>query len=609
MAFPFLRKRNGEGSDNGANAFQTLVEAVFDGVIALDGEGTISWVDPGFCRLTAFPAGEIEGQPLVSLIDPGDAERLQDYLGRAASEPQVFDLHLIDGTGSIQILRLHAAGYQGEGGVTLLVGVQDVSDEESLRRRLVFTEKIDLLNRLMNGVAADLRSALETLSSLVEQSGDAEAAGAFQRLSDLEHRVDLFPRRGIRDGRELAVPELIARVVESLEDDPDLAGDLVETRIEGEPYPVFGDADQLEEAFRQVLRNARQAAGSTGGEVKVVVSTEEVKRARPRRGFLLPPGQYAHITVSDNGPGMPPEILDHVFEPLFTTRGGNPLAGLGLAVAYTVLKNHRGYIGIESEPGSGTTVELFLPRSRVARTRPAPVKETAGPAAATAPETVPAEAAADPAAGKVVTEAAEIPVEEETVPEVKAPRETAAAEEPVSIADEEPVADLPEPSPEAIEEVFETPAEATEKESEEEVAVELEEGEAARLSGHETVLIVIEDLKERERAEDVIERFGYNALPSRNWVEGIDLYKRHARVVDLVLLDITMPEMTWVKTLIEVQRVDPGVLLVLLGEPTPGPTARRYLGTPTVSLVERPLNAPALLRGLRSALDGKASED
>jgi PAS domain S-box-containing protein len=667
MAFPFLRKRAGENSEEGTAAHQALIESVFDGVVALDRDGLIIRADPDFYALTGLEPADTEGRPLAAFADPADAEKLQHYLVDTADQAQVFGLRLIDGSGSVRMLRLHAVPFEGEDRIAVFAGVQDISEEENLRQRLAFTEKIDLLNRLMNGVVTDLQRALKALAPVVETSGDPGAASAFLRLSDLQRRVGLFPRRGIRGGAELSIPGLVEQAAASLEDEEDVVGGLIELDQEESPHPVFGDGEQLEEALRQVLHNARQAAAVTGGDVRVVTSPLEVTRARPHRGFLLPPGSYTRITVTDTGPGMPPEVLDHVFDPLFTTRGGSPLAGLGLAIAYTIVKNHRGYIGLESESGTGTTVEIFLPRSRVG-TRSAP-ESTPEPAVESAPERAPepaappaAPAAAPPAAPLAAPEAG--PEEPPVAAEVDLPPEagdTAEVEAPEVVAEAAPVRPIapepelakqvepaprpvpepapgpvsrpvsrpaPRPAPEPVPEPVpapaagppeapapaspparpqapEAPAPAPPAPAPPEEAV-LDPAEAARLSGHETILVIEESAPERTRIAEALNGFGYNTLPARNWVEGVDLFKRHTRIIDLVLLDIMVPEMIWVKTLIEIQRVDAAIRVVMVGGPDPGATAQRYLKLPSITHIEKPLTVPVLLRGVRGPLDGAA---
>jgi len=138
------------------------------------------------------------------------------------------------------------------------------------------------------------------------------------------------------------------------------------------------------------------------------------------------------------------------------------------------------------------------------------------------------------------------------------------------------------------------------QEEEEEI---LDEEEIGSLSGHETVLVIEEDHDVRSYIIETLGNFGYNALPARNWVEGADLYKRHARLVDLVLLNVVVPEMVWVKTLMDLRRVTPDGRIGLMGEGGATDTMDRYLEMSGITYLKKPLRTANLMRGVRSSLN------
>ncbi len=600
------RKNGGEAADP-LPVYQLLIDSYFDGVLTLNTEGIVTWSDKCFLDLMNCDLDDIEGRPLTALIDPGDTEKVQQYLIQAISQPQNFEVHAIDYSGSVLILELSMAASSENGEDVIFVGVQDISQEDALRKRIAFTEKMDLLSRVMGSINTDLEMILEALIPLGDMGSDPKIHETLRRLSELERRIELFPRRGIRDGADIAIGELLHAAVEDLRADNPETIEEIELQIADELYPIFGDRDQLTEAFRNVLRNSLQAAEETGGGVTVTCQPLAVDRATPRLGFLLPQGEYIHLDISDNGPGMPREVLEHVFEPLFSTRPSTPLAGLGLAVTYTIIKNHRGYIEIESAPSSGTSVEIYIPRSRIRQqfrrqsavvkvptrrtfVKPPPEEEDRAEAvaeeapAAEAEERAPAIDADEvetPAAPEFEVESTEVGVE---IPEVK------PAVEPVS--DE----------PEAVEEAGEVPDEpkAVKTGFEDDV---LDDAEIASLSGHETVLIIEEDNDTRDLIQESLTSFGYSGLPARSWVEGLDLFKKHGHLVDLVLLNVLLPEMVWVKTLMDLLREAPEARVGLMGEDEASETMYRYLTMPGITYLIKPLTVAELMRGVRIALD------
>ncbi|MFC1499451.1 ATP-binding protein, partial [Candidatus Zixiibacteriota bacterium] len=608
------KKETGEDDDS-LPAYQLLIESYFDGVLSLDSEGIVTWVDDRFLNLMSCGLEGIEGQPFSNLIDPGDIEKVQQYITQALLQPQNFEVRAIDNCGSVLILELSMVTAIDSDDKEILVGVQDISDADALRKRIAFTEKMDLLSRVMGSINTDLEMILEALTPLAEMGEDARIFEMLKRLSELKRRIELFPRRGIRDGADITIRDLLESAVDSIIKETPDSGGRIEMTIADEMFPIFGDQVQLTEAFRNVLRNACQASDETCGGVQVTCSPLAVDRATPRRGFLLPQGEYIHLIISDTGPGIPREILDHVFEPLFSTRPGTPLAGLGLAVTYTVVKNHRGYIEIESTQSEGTTVEIYIPRSRI-RQQVAEEPETAEPAAATEEGAVAAAPAVEAGEALVVEDQIPEPVEE-AIPEIVEP-EPATTEEPAETETEEEVETVEPVEPEpVVEEIQDEPAEAAsaveeadvaeagveEEEEEEEEEEILDDTEIASLSGHETILIIEEDNSIRDMIQETITSFGYNGLPARNWVEGVDLFKKHSHLVDLVLLNVLVPEMVWVKTLMDLRRAVPEASVGLMGGDEATETMTRYLAMPGISYIIKPLNTAVLMRGVRNSLD------
>ncbi len=134
---------------------------------------------------------------------------------------------------------------------------------------------------------------------------------------------------------------------------------------------VAGDARQLEEVLLQLAANAREAMPD-GGTLTIASWKETVEPQDTARLGLVEPGQYVVVSVGDSGEGMDEATSSRVFEPFFTTRGDDA-GGLGLSVVYGVVKHWRGGISIDSTPGHGTTVDVYLPAHKVDSARaPAP---------------------------------------------------------------------------------------------------------------------------------------------------------------------------------------------------------------------------------------------
>ena len=131
--------------------------------------------------------------------------------------------------------------------------------------------------------------------------------------------------------------------------------------------PVIADRPQLERVLLNLVLNSRDATvGMPDGEVRIETPLGVARRAgsQPDRRDEIPAGEYAVLVVRDNGRGMTAECARRAFEPFFTTKRSDEALGLGLSTAYGIVKQSGGFIWLESEPGSGTSVTVYLPAAR-----------------------------------------------------------------------------------------------------------------------------------------------------------------------------------------------------------------------------------------------------
>ena len=290
----------------------------------------------------------------------------------------------------------------------------DVTQRQATEEQLRHAQKMEVVGQLTGGVAHDFNNLLAiilgNLQLLRERLGNdpvarelvADALWSAERGAELTHRLLAFARRQplnpvVTDVNALigGMIELVRRTVASSSlGNPAVA---VEEELEPGLWPATIDRGQLESALMNLIVNARDAMAGGG---TLTLST----RQRRRRGSggeaeandAIAPGAYITVAVSDTGVGIPKEVIAHIFEPFFTTKRPGEGSGLGLSMVYGFAKQSGGHVEVESEPGRGTTVRLYLPRaqepaagSRV-RTRrpPRPPASPASAAAQDAPGTI-----------------------------------------------------------------------------------------------------------------------------------------------------------------------------------------------------------------------------
>ena len=235
------------------------------------------------------------------------------------------------------------------------------------------SQKMEAVGQLTGGIAHDFNNMLTGILGAMDlmqrriASGRLDDLGRFMdaatlsanRAAGLTQRLLAFSRRQSLDAKPLDLHELLGSLEELIRHTVDERVTLSFNYGSDIP-PVIADANQLESAILNLAINARDAMPD-GGQLSLKTSTVELDDSLAAEKPAIAPGCYALISLSDSGVGMPPEILEKVFEPFFTTKPVGQGTGLGLSMVYGFARQSGGQVIIESQPGSGTTVNLYLP--------------------------------------------------------------------------------------------------------------------------------------------------------------------------------------------------------------------------------------------------------
>jgi CheY-like chemotaxis protein len=199
---------------------------------------------------------------------------------------------------------------------------------------------------------------------------------AAERAADLTRKLLAFARKGPETLVPVDVHETVNGVKQILERTID-KGIQIEVALGADHAVVKGDRSQLENAVLNLCLNARDAMPE-GGRLEISTSVVDISRAGRLVGiFVVDPGRYLRLGVSDTGSGIDPALLPKVFEPFFTTKEPGKGTGLGLASVYGTVKTHGGAIDVDTDLGRGTTFHIYLPL--LAGVVPAPVSRVVPP--------------------------------------------------------------------------------------------------------------------------------------------------------------------------------------------------------------------------------------
>jgi PAS domain S-box-containing protein len=197
------------------------------------------------------------------------------------------------------------------------------------------------------GLSHDISELIKYIDTIESSAGKA---------ADLIKNLLLFSKKTEYMKIEMSLNDIIRDVLIMLA--PSLPGYIaIETRFDESLRPVKADRDRIKQALLNILINAADAMNE-GGTLRVETSDEDISIQKQP---MQPAGRYAAITIRDTGHGMDEETKSRMYEPFFTTKGLLDHTGLGLSITHSIIKDHNGYITVDSEPGKGTTFTIYFP--------------------------------------------------------------------------------------------------------------------------------------------------------------------------------------------------------------------------------------------------------
>jgi PAS domain S-box-containing protein len=343
-----------------------------------DMDGIWLSVNPAWTRVLGWTEDEIVGRTSAWIGHPDDCALNQEQLGRLSkgTKTLAFENRLRTRGGDYRTLSWTTVVAQG----ALYCTGRDVTAErerqielDEMQERLRQSQKMETVGQLTGGVAHDFNNLLQIIAGNLDlllrtlpedaarQRRAAESAmGGAKRAATLTQRLLAFSRRQPLSPKPLSANRLISGMSELLHRS---LGETIEVEVVLSPslWRAEIDPNALENAILNLALNARDAMPD-GGKLTIETANTHLDRDYVAQHPELSTGQYVSISVSDNGHGMTPEVVERVFEPFFTTKEVGKGTGLGLSMVYGFVKQSGGHVKLYSEPGQGTTVRLYLPR-------------------------------------------------------------------------------------------------------------------------------------------------------------------------------------------------------------------------------------------------------
>ena len=362
----------------------TAVQQAADAIVITDTQGTIQYANPAFERLTGHVGSMVGQRPRVLQSDAHGAELTQQLWG-ALTRGEVWSGRIVDqrqdGTrfdADVTISPIRdAAGILRNHVVVQHDVTQDVALEAHLRQ----AQKMESIGQLAGGVAHDFNNLLTiiqgnaSLQQMDPLSADQRAESireilkACGQAAGLTRQLLLFSRKQAIELVNLDLNEVVRAMTKML--NRVLDGNVT---LRAELAPVLptlrGDPGMLEQVLLNLAVNARDAMIG-GGRLTISTGTQIVDEAQASRNPEATAGPHVWLEVSDSGQGIAPEVLPRIFEPFFTTKEVGKGTGLGLATVHGIVKQHHGWITVDSQPGAGAVFRVWLPTAQSSHAGPA----------------------------------------------------------------------------------------------------------------------------------------------------------------------------------------------------------------------------------------------
>jgi PAS domain S-box-containing protein len=335
-------------------------------ILVTDRHSRVKIINRAFERLTGYDRAEVLDKDVVKLLPVAERDRFLPTLintlrGRSTSTLEL-RIPKKDGRGTAHIAISTAAVTSGFGEIEGVVAVgQDLTELRQLQQQIIHSEKLATIGQLAAGVVHELNNPLTSISvysefllKKAEQEGrDVGEVTKLRRICEGADRILRFTRDLVAyarpAGEEPRLVDMVDVVQRSLvfcEHVIARAGVKVTTDFEADLPTVYGVKDQLQQILVNLITNACDALTGTDGRLQVTLRTE---------------GEHIHLSVTDNGPGIPAQDRERIFEPFFTTKPEGKGTGLGLSIVRNIITNHNGTVKALAAEGGGTTflIELF----------------------------------------------------------------------------------------------------------------------------------------------------------------------------------------------------------------------------------------------------------
>jgi two-component system, cell cycle sensor histidine kinase and response regulator CckA len=375
LASAIDHKRHEEALRHSEARYRSLIQSAVYGIYRARLEGNFLDVNPALIHMLGYESPEevltLDPQREVFVEPSAHAHLMQEFQRTGKVDSAEVRWKRKDGSAITVRLSGRSADSGDDRDATVEIIAEDVTERRALEDQFRQAQKMEAVGRLAGGVAHDFNNLLMVVSGytevLLEELNENDPLlpkiqaiqQAADRATTLTRQLLAFSRKQLLELKVVDVNSIVADMERLLRP---LIGENIDltTRLSPNVGHTRADAGQLEQVIMNLVVNAKDAMPN-GGRILIQTSEENLDTVRQER-FLIQPGPYILLSVSDTGGGMDKETQSRIFEPFFTTKEKGKGTGLGLSTVYGIVKQSGGYVFAHSEMGSGTTFRIYLPK-------------------------------------------------------------------------------------------------------------------------------------------------------------------------------------------------------------------------------------------------------
>lgn len=343
-------------------------------IVITDKGGVIEWVNPAFSTLTGYPFEEVVGQHTRIFRSGAQDSSYYKELWDTVLRGEVWRGELLNKRkdGSIYNEEQTITPVRDpDGTISRFIAIkEDVTEKRKFEQQMIRTQRMESIGNLAGGVAHDLNNVLTpimmSIEMIREKIHDAKTANLLDTLDKGARRGSeiikqlLSFARGIEGRHNNFQARHLIRDIQKLIEQTFPKSVTLKTDLPGDLWLISGDVSQIQQVILNLCLNAKDAMPE-GGALEITARNVTLDQQFTMIDMVAQSGDYVRISVSDTGSGMSSEVLEHIYEPFFTTKEEGRGTGLGLTMVNNIVKSHNGFVNVYSEEGRGTVFKIYFP--------------------------------------------------------------------------------------------------------------------------------------------------------------------------------------------------------------------------------------------------------